>query len=120
MVDMALYNITLYLAFVAAGFPAGVYSSIWTQISGGLTVPVTSISLLRAMIAAGGVLACILSVRTSQKRERIFDLCLAGVSLETLGARPVKNVLASLSLVARTRAWAWDEPDASLHRCHPT
>ena len=85
MVDMALYNITLYLAFVAAGFPAGVYSSIWTQISGGLTVPVTSISLLRAMIAAGGVLACILSVRTSQKRERIFDLCLAGVSLETLG-----------------------------------
>ena len=82
---MALYNVTLYLAFVAAGFPAGIYSSIWTQISGGMTVPVSSIILLRAMIAAGGVLACILAARIRQKREKTFDLCLAGVSLETLG-----------------------------------
>lgn len=85
MVGMVLYNVTLYLAFVAAGFPAGIYSSIWTQISGGMTVPVPSIILLRAMIAAGGVLACILAARIRQKQERTFDLCLAGVSLETLG-----------------------------------
>ena len=82
---MILYGFTLYLAFMAAGFPAGAYSLIWTQISERMTVPVPSISILRAMVAAGAVLACIFWTRGGRKSERNLDLCLAGVSFETLG-----------------------------------
>lgn len=82
---MILYAVTLYLAFFAAGFPAGLLSIVWTSVSEKMTLAVPYVSLLRAMAAAGAVTACILSARTGRKRDRNLDLCLAGVSLEALG-----------------------------------
>lgn len=82
---MVLYSLTLYLAFLTAGFPAGIMSLIWTEISEKMTVEVPYISLMRTMIAAGAVLACILCGRLHQSRGKLLDMCLAGVSLETLG-----------------------------------
>lgn len=83
--DMVFYYLTIYLAFLATGFPVGMLSIIWPLISEKLTVAIPYISLVRAMIAAGGVIACILSGRKVWKQDRALDLCLTGVSLETLG-----------------------------------
>lgn len=82
---MVLYSLTFFLALFSAGLPAGLYSIIWNQMSEKLTLAVPYVSLLRAMIAAGAVIACILCGRQPEKKERNLDLCLAGVSLETLG-----------------------------------
>lgn len=82
---MALYSFALYLAYQAAGFPVGILSLIWPQICEKMTVAVPYISLMRAMIAAGGVSACILSGKLQRKREKLLDLCIAGVGLEALG-----------------------------------
>ena len=60
---MVLYSLTFFLALFSAGLPAGLYSIIWNQMSEKLTLAVPYVSLLRAMIAAGAVIACILCGR---------------------------------------------------------
>lgn len=81
---MKRYNVTIYLAFLAAGLPAGIYSIIWDGISENLMAAVPYVGLVRSLIAAGGILACTLCGKWAKRRERWLDLSLAGVSLEAM------------------------------------
>ena len=121
---MVFYYLTIYLAFLATGFPVGMLSIIWPLISEKLTVAIPYISLVRAMIAAGGVIACILSGRKVWKQDRALDLCLTGVSLETLGviglslSRLFWHLLLQLLLRNLPELWQLKHLSESL-TCYP-
>lgn len=81
---MMIDSVMLYLTFAACMLPAGIMSVVWEEISSKMTLEVSGVGILRAMIALGGVLACILAdrLRTAVKKT---DLICASVGLETLG-----------------------------------
>lgn len=81
---MAVYLVTLFLAFLASALPAGILSVVWEKISLNMTLEVSGVGILRILIALGAVLACILA-DSAGGRARRGDLSCAGIGIETLG-----------------------------------
>ncbi len=79
----AVYLLFALLSLFSCMLPAGVFSMIWDPISTNMTVGVPSIAILRMLLAAGVVLAVILSDRI-RSSALVRDLMIAATALEAL------------------------------------
>lgn len=80
----AAFSGTVFLAFYGFGLPVSILSLIWEELSEKMTVAAAFVGVLRALIALGAVISCILSERI-RSRLSSLDLAAAGLSVEALG-----------------------------------
>ncbi len=72
------------LTFFAAALPLTVLSVIWDEISVNLTVGIPYVSILRTLLVAGAVLACIICDRLKGKRFAL-DMAIVALNIEAVG-----------------------------------
>lgn len=120
------YALGVILAAAGTAMPAGMLSIIWDSVSVNMTVDIPYIALIRALLAAGGFLACVLCDRIRRTLRHFEAVCAAlalqactiiGMSLarttvglfiwmtlEGFGTGLVTGMLCSLLLVENTGA----------------